>query len=193
MQIELLYNSLDKLLNQLFRERANLDYTLSIDEEATKMVEEPMFKLNVIVDPEKYHWSGNDHDPRYTKRISNVEDNLKNIVKYLGLSLDNFSSMDIIFDPEKVKEYYSRIIPMIPPIWKLFQKSQRYLKVPDLKFVEMKKRLDKDYDLIFHLDPPTSSNMFSRDFSEMYYHFFTNFGLNGLPMDSHYIEFTFEL
>lgn len=193
MQIELLYNSLDKLLNQLFRERANLDYTLSIDEEATKMVEEPMFKLNVIVDPEKYHWSGNDHDPRYTKRISNVEDNLKNIVKYLGLSLDNFSSMDIIFDPEKVKEYYSRIMPMIPPIWKLFQKSQRYLQVPDLKFVEMKKRLDKDYDLIFHLDRPTSSNMINRDFSEMYYPFFTNFGLNELPMDSHYIEFTFEL
>ena len=190
MKIELLYKSLDKLFDQLLKKRIDLDYTLVIDEEATKIIEEPMFKLNLIVDPEKYHWSGTDYDPRYHDQILRVENYITNIVKYLGLSLDNFSSVDTIFDPEKIKEYYSRIIPMIPPIWKLFQKSQRYLQVPDLKFVEMKKRLDRDYDLIFHLDPSTASRV-TNNFSEIYYPFFNSFGLNELPMDSHYIDFTF--
>jgi hypothetical protein len=190
MEIELLYKSLDKLFDQLLKKRIDLDYTLSIDEGATKIIEEPIFKLNLIVDPEKYHWSGTDYDPRYHDQILRVEDYITNIVKYLGLSLDNFSSTDTIFDPAKVKEYYSRIIPMIPPIWKLFQKSQRYLQVPDLKFVQMKKRLDNDYDLIFHLDRSTFPKV-TNNFSEIYYPFFNSFGLNELPMDSHYIDFTF--
>ena len=44
MEIELLYKSLDKLFDQLLKKRIDLDYTLSIDEGATKIIEEPIFK-----------------------------------------------------------------------------------------------------------------------------------------------------
>jgi len=192
MKTELLYKSVDKLLNQMLKEVFGIDYKLSVDEKSTELYEMPMFRLHILVDPEKYHWSGEIYDPEYIKNVDYVEDYLDKVVKYLGLTHENFSSIDIKFNSEKAKEYYQRILPKIPRVWKIFQEGMiEKVQIPDLKSVEVVKRVNNDYDLKFHLD---RSNLSKNKFELIVYNhimpmFFVYAGNHGIPMDSHYIEF----
>jgi hypothetical protein len=113
-------------------------------------------------------------------------------LKYIGLSADNFNSIDLKFDPKKVKNYYERIVPEIPRIWKIFQERMSgETKVPNLKQVDILKRDNGDYDLRFHLDNTNLSNTEELQRIEDYtlHMFFVVAADHGLPMDSHFIEF----
>lgn len=191
MKLDTVYQATDKFLNQMLRGKLGVDYVLTLDEKQSNAVDEPMFKLRLLVDPEKYHWSGTDYISNYASTIDYIEDRLDKIMKYMGLSSENFVSIDSRFDPKKVKQYYQRIVPEIPRIWKIFQERwSGGTKVPDLENVELVKRTNGDYNLKFHLD---KTNLSYEDLQDIIDNTFPMWFVvaadHGLPMDSHYIEF----
>ena len=191
MKLDTVYQATDKFLNQMLRGKLGVDYDLTLDEKWSNAVDQPIFKLRLLVDPEKYHWSGTDYSSKYANTIDYVEDHLDKIMKYMGLSSENFTSIESQFDPQKVKKYYERIVPEIPRIWKIFQERMgENTNVPDLEKVEVVKRPNGDYDLKFHLDKTNLSNKELQDIIDKTFHMlFVVFGDHGWPMDSHYIEF----
>ena len=191
MKLDLLYKATDKFLDQMLRKKLGMDYELSIDEKMTEVGDIPMFSLHVLVDPEKYHWGGDSYNPRYQHFIDYIEDYLDKIMKYIGLSSDNFSNIITKFDSSKIKKYYKRVIPEIPRVWKIFQeRMSSKTKVPDLKSIKLLKRENGDYDLKLHLD---RDNLSDDEFREMidstFQMFFVVFGDHGIPMDTNYVEF----
>jgi len=191
MKLDTVYQATDKFLNQMLRGKLGIDYDLTLDEKFSKQEGIPFFNLRVLVDPEKYHWSGIDYSSKYASIIDHIEDRLDNIMKYLGLSSENFVSIDSRFDPQKVKQYYERIMPEIPRIWKIFQERwSGGTKVPDLERVELVKKTNGDYNLKFHLD---KTNLSYEDLQDIIDNTFPMWFVvvadHGLPMDSHYIEF----
>lgn len=191
MKLDTVYQATDKFLNQMLRGKLGVDYVLTLDEKFSKQEGIPFFNLRVLVDPEKYHWSGVDYNSKYASTIDYIEDHLDKIMKYLGLSSENFVSIDSRFDPKKVKQYYERIMPEITRIWKIFQKRwSGGTKVPDLENVELVKRTNGDYNLVFHLD---KTNLSYEDLQDIIDNTFPMWFVvaadHGLPMDSHYIEF----
>jgi hypothetical protein len=191
MKLDIVYQATDKFLSQMLRGRHGIDYDLTLDEKVSKKEEMPIFNLRVLIDPEKYHWSGYEYSSKYAHTIDYIEDYLNQTLKYMGLSTDNFNSIDTRFDSKKIKNYYERILPEIPRIWKIFQKRMSgETKVPDLKKVEIVKRDNGDFDLKFHLDKTNLSNTELQPFIDYQLHmFFVVTGDHGLPMDSHFIEF----
>ena len=191
MKLDTVYRATDKFLNQMLRGKLGVDYDLTLDEKWSNDVDQPIFKLRLLVDPEKYHWSGTDYSSKYFSTIDYIEAHLDKIMKYMGLSSENFVSIDSGFDPQKVKKYYKRIIPEIPRIWKIFQeRMSKDTKVPDLEKIEVVERPNGDYDLKFHLDKTNLSNNELQDIIDKTFHMlFVVFGDHGWPMDSHYIEF----
>ena len=191
MKLDTVYQATDKFLNQMLRGKLGVDYDLTLDDKWSNAVDQPIFKLRLLVDPEKYHWSGTDYSSKYATTIDYIEDHLDKIMKYMGLSSENFTSIDPKFDPQKVKKYYERISPEIPRIWKIFQERMSgKTKVPDLEKVVIVKRLNGDYDLKFHLDKTNLSEKELQDiFDETFHMWFVVAADHGLPMDSHYIEF----
>ena len=191
MKLDTVYQATDKFLSQMLRGRHGIDYDLTLDEKLSKKEEMPIFNLRVLIDPEKYHWSGYEYSSKYAHTIDYIEDYLNQTLKYMGLSTDNFNSIDSRFDPKKIKNYYERIVPEIPRIWKIFQERMSgETKVPDLKKVDILKRDNGDYDLKFHLDKTNISNTELQPFIDYMLHmFFVVTGDHGLPMDSHFIEF----
>lgn len=191
MKLNTIYQATDKFLNQMLKGRYGIDYDLTLDEKLSKEEEMPFFNLRVLVDPEKYHWSGTEYSSKYAGTIDYIEDHLDKIMKYMGLSSDNFISVDTRFDPKNVKQYYERIVPEIPRIWKIFQERMSgETKVPDLEKIEVVKRPNGDYDLKFHLDKTNLSKKELQDITDNTFHMlFVVAGDHGLPMDSHYIEF----
>ena len=195
MNLDILYRAADKFLNQMLKGKLGIEYDLTLDEKLSKEEEMPMFNLSVLIDPEKYHWGGNEYDSKYVRSIDYIEDQLDNIMKYMGLSSDNFISIDTRFDPQKTKKYYKRIVPEIPRIWKIFQERMSEQtpddpKVPDLEKVDIVKRPNGDYDLRFHLEGTNLSKNELQDITSGKFHmFFVIAGDHGLPMDSHFIEF----
>lgn len=191
MKLDLLYKATDKFLDQMLRKKLGMDYELSIDEKMTEVGDIPMFSLRVLVDPEKYHWSGESYNPKYQHFIDYIEDYLDKIMKYMGLSSDNFSNIITKFDSSKIKKYYKRILPEIPRVWKIFQeRMSSKTKVPDLKSIKLLKRENGDYDLKLHLD---RDNLSDEEFREIvdstFQMFFVVFGDHGIPMDTNYVEF----
>lgn len=190
MKLDTVYQATDKFLNQMLRGKLGVDYDLTLEEKWSNAVDQPLFKLRLLVDPEKYHWSGTDYSSKYASTIDYIEDHLDKIMKYVGLSSENFVSIDSGFDPQKVKKYYKRIIPEIPRIWKIFQERiSKDTNVPDLKKVEVVKRANGDYDLKFHLDKTNLSYRELQDIDNTFHMLFVVAGDHGLPLDSHYIEF----
>ena len=76
---------------------------LTLDEKVSKKEEMPIFNLRVLIDPEKYHWSGYEYSSKYAHTIDYIEDYLNQTLKYMGLSTDNFNSIDTRFDSKKIK------------------------------------------------------------------------------------------
>jgi hypothetical protein len=192
MKLDTVYQATDKFLNQMLRGRHGIDYDLTLDKKLSEEEEKPMFNLRVLIDPEKYHWSGYEYSSKYVHTIDYIEDYLDQTLKYIGLSADNFNSIDLRFDPKKVKNYYERIVPEIPRIWKIFQERMSgETKVPNLKQVDILKRDNGDYDLKFHLDKTnlSSTEELQRIEDYMFHMFFVVAADHGLPMDSHFIEF----
>lgn len=191
MKLDTAYQAIDKFLNQMLRGKLGIDYDLTLDKKWSNAVDQPIFKLRLLVDPEKYHWSGTEYSSNYARKIDYIEDHLDKIMKYMGLSSENFTSIDSRFDPQKVKKYYKRIVPEIPRIWKIFQeRMSKDTKVPNLEKVEVVKRPNGDYDLKLHLDKTNLSDKEFQDIIDNTFHMlFVVFGDHGLPMDSHYIEF----
>ena len=58
MKLDIVYQATDKFLSQMLRGRHGIDYDLTLDEKVSKKEEMPIFNLRVLIDPEKYHWSG---------------------------------------------------------------------------------------------------------------------------------------
>jgi hypothetical protein len=191
MNLDILHKVADKFLNQMLRGRYSIDYDLTTDDELTKENGIPMFNLRILVDPEKYHWSGVEYNSKYVKIVDYIEDNLDRILKYIGLTTDNFNRISLRFDPEKTKNLYKKILPKIPGIWKKFQEGVHEVQIPDLKSIDLIKRSNGDYDLKFILDKNNLSNEeFQEIVDDTFHTFFVYADKNGLPMDSHYIEFT---
>lgn len=191
MNLDILHKAANKFLNQMLRGRYGVDYDLTTDDELTKENEIPMFNLRILVDPEKYHWSGVEYSSKYARIVDNIEDKLEGILKYIGLSTDNINRISLRFDPEKTKNLYKRILPKIPGIWKKFQDGVHEVQIPDLKSIDLLKRSNGDYHLKFNLDKNNLSNEeFQKIVEDTFDTFFVYTDKNGLPMDSHWIEFT---
>ena len=191
MKLDTVYQATDKFLNQMLRGKLDVDYDLTLDKKWSDAVDQPIFKLRLLVDPEKYHWSGTDYSSKYANTIDYIEDHLDKIMKYMGLSSENFTSIDSRFDSQKVKKYYERIVPEIPRIWKIFQeRMSEKTQVPDLEKVEVVKRHNGDYDLKFHMDKTNLSEKELQDIKDDTFHmWFVAAADHGIPMDSNYIEF----